>query len=77
MRIRLPAAASWLAALKGEPEMQDPEGIDPDRLKELAVHLGLDIVDHELVTVLRKFGEMDEEGNLRIYGPAVLKVGGA
>lgn len=71
------ACCRKLAALKGEPEMQDPEGIDPDRLKELAVHLGLDIVDHELVTVLRKFGEMDEEGNLRIYGPAVLKVGGA
>eukprot|EP00435_Cladocopium_sp_Y103_P013227 s989_g3.t1 len=59
------ACCRKLAALKGEPEMQDPEGIDPDRLKDLALHLGLDIVDHELVTVLRKFGEMDEEGNLR------------
>ncbi|CAE7193057.1 EFHC1 [Symbiodinium necroappetens] len=71
------ACAKKLAALKGEPEMEDPDGVDPDRLKELALSLGLDIVDHEIVTVLRRFGVTDEDGNLRILGPAVLETAAA
>ena len=38
------ACCRKLTALKGEPEMQDPEGIEPDRLKEpLGMRLGLKI----------------------------------
>jgi len=67
------ACAKKLAALKGEPELEDPDGVDPDRLKQLALSMGLDIVDHEIVTILRKFGATDDEGNVRIFGPGVLE----
>ncbi|CAJ1343019.1 unnamed protein product [Effrenium voratum] len=69
------ACCRKLSALKGEPEMQDLAGIEPDRLKELANELSLHLVDHEIVTVLRHCGATDEEGNIRIYGPAVLRTG--
>jgi len=69
-----PAACSRrLAPLANHPEMQDPMGIEPDRLKELAYEAGVPIVDHELITLLRRFG-LEHDGEFpKIIGPAVLE----
>eukprot|EP00440_Ansanella_granifera_P046355 gb/GFBE01050205.1/.p1 GENE.gb/GFBE01050205.1/~~gb/GFBE01050205.1/.p1 ORF type:complete len:623 (+),score=164.78 gb/GFBE01050205.1/:1-1869(+) len=71
------ACSRKFAVLKGEPEMHDPAGIDPDRLKELAMGMGLDVTDHEIITVLRRFGCEGPDGGPRIMGPHVLQQGGA
>eukprot|EP00930_Biecheleria_cincta_P026836 TRINITY_DN1886_c0_g1_i1.p1 TRINITY_DN1886_c0_g1~~TRINITY_DN1886_c0_g1_i1.p1 ORF type:complete len:637 (-),score=99.94 TRINITY_DN1886_c0_g1_i1:238-2109(-) len=70
-----PAACSRrLGPLADHPEMNDPMGIEPDRLKELAYEAGVPIIDHELITLLRRFGLESESECPRILGPAVLEV---
>mmetsp|Transcript_13121 Transcript_13121/g.20773 ORF Transcript_13121/g.20773 Transcript_13121/m.20773 type:complete len:623 (+) Transcript_13121:118-1986(+) len=64
-----------LAALAEEPEMNDPMGIDPDRLKELAFEQGCPVVDHEIITLLRRYGLESDDGTPKIFGPAVLETG--
>merc|ERR1712050_146896 len=48
--------ARRIAPLASHPEMQSAEGIGPDRLKEIAADAGCDLVDHEVITILRKYG---------------------
>jgi EF-hand domain-containing protein 1 len=67
------ACARRLAPLANEPEMNDPHGIDPDRLKELAADAGCPVVDHEVITLLRRFGREGPDGNPLIVGPTVLE----
>lgn len=50
-----------LEPLRNEPQLQDPAGIDPDVVKYLAPQAGIDLIDHEIITLIRSFG-MDEEG---------------
>eukprot|EP00931_Biecheleriopsis_adriatica_P103070 TRINITY_DN77958_c0_g1_i1.p1 TRINITY_DN77958_c0_g1~~TRINITY_DN77958_c0_g1_i1.p1 ORF type:complete len:626 (-),score=140.25 TRINITY_DN77958_c0_g1_i1:92-1969(-) len=67
------SCARRLSALKGEPELHDEAGIDPDRLKQLAEDVGLDLIDHEIITVLRRFGIEGPDGNPRVHGPRLLQ----
>eukprot|EP00931_Biecheleriopsis_adriatica_P033039 TRINITY_DN1920_c0_g1_i1.p1 TRINITY_DN1920_c0_g1~~TRINITY_DN1920_c0_g1_i1.p1 ORF type:complete len:626 (-),score=144.03 TRINITY_DN1920_c0_g1_i1:64-1941(-) len=63
------ACARRLLPLADHPEMNDPMGIQPDRLKQLAAEAGVPIVNHEIITLLRNFGvEAASEGG----APAVL-----
>jgi len=70
------ACCSRLAPLANEPEMNDPKGIEPDRLKQLAYEAGVPIVDHEVITLLRRFGIEGESAtdNPRILGSRVLEI---
>jgi len=68
------ACSRRLAPLADHPELNDPMGIEPDRLKALAYEAGVPIIDHEVITLLRRFG-LDADGESpRILGPAVLEV---
>jgi hypothetical protein len=64
--------AQRLAPVASDPAFSDPEGIDPDQLKDLAIAGGVDIIDHEIITLLRFFGVDEIEGVARISGPKVL-----
>mmetsp|Transcript_85968 Transcript_85968/g.248149 ORF Transcript_85968/g.248149 Transcript_85968/m.248149 type:complete len:619 (+) Transcript_85968:42-1898(+) len=66
------ACARRLIPISGEPEMRDEAGILPDRLKELAAQSGVDLVDHEIITLLRSFG-MDLPDGPRVCGPRVVE----
>jgi hypothetical protein len=67
------ACSRRLAPLANHPEMNDPMGIEPDRLKALAYEAGVPIIDHEVITLLRRFGlEADGEAP-KVLGPAVLE----
>jgi len=66
------ACAKRLIPISGDEEMKDEAGIDPDRLKELAADSGVDLVDHEVITLLRAFGVDGERGPL-IMGPRVVE----
>jgi len=46
---------SQLAPFASAPALQDPGGIDPDTLKHLASDHGVDLLDHEIITMLRNF----------------------
>lgn len=65
--------ARKLKRLFSDPELQDKAGIDPDRLKELAESIGVDIVDHEVITLLRAFGQDCPNGEPVINGPALMR----
>merc|ERR1719162_192727 len=60
-----------LAPLADERQMQDEGGIDPDVVVALAAQRGVDLLDHEMVTLLRFFDVGGEEP--KILGPAVLE----
>jgi hypothetical protein len=64
--------AYQLAPLQGHPELQDPRGIEPDRLKDIASEQGIHVLDHEIITLLRNFNIATEGGAPLISGPAVL-----
>eukprot|EP00438_Fugacium_kawagutii_P029914 Skav232660 [mRNA] locus=scaffold698:72386:78133:+ [translate_table: standard] len=64
-----------LLPLADHPEMQSPDGIDPDRLKDLAIEAGIPIVDHEIITLLRIPAE-SESGQPKVIGPKVLECAG-
>jgi len=66
------ACARRLIPISGEPEMRSEEGIDPDRLKSLAAEAGVDLVNHEVITLLRTFG-MDTDSGPVVCGPRVLE----
>lgn len=67
-----------LLPLADHPEMQNPDGVDPDRLKDMAVEAGISIVDHEIITLLRSFGvpSETESGQPKVIGPKVLECAG-
>jgi len=64
------ACARRLQPLMDRPELQDEKGVDPDRLKVMSEEAGIDLIDHEVVTLLRHFGVDSEEGPL-VCGPKV------
>lgn len=65
------ACARRLIPISGDAEMRDEAGIDPDRLKGLAAEAGVDLVDHEVITLLRAFGQDAPAGPV-VSGPRVL-----
>eukprot|EP00933_Yihiella_yeosuensis_P029645 TRINITY_DN2328_c0_g1_i3.p1 TRINITY_DN2328_c0_g1~~TRINITY_DN2328_c0_g1_i3.p1 ORF type:complete len:642 (-),score=125.53 TRINITY_DN2328_c0_g1_i3:262-2187(-) len=69
------ACAAKILELADEPEIQFEGGIDPDRLKLIAAHRGVRLVDHEIITLLRKFGTTGVDGNPLIAGNEVLQLG--
>jgi len=67
------ACCKKLAPLAGEPEFQGP--VDPDQLKELAANAGIFLVDHEIITLLRRFTtDPTADGVPRIDGPSIMEV---
>lgn len=58
--------------------MQSPDGVDPDRLKDMALEAGISIVDHEIITLLRSVGvpAETESGQPKVIGPKVLECAG-
>eukprot|EP00933_Yihiella_yeosuensis_P011229 TRINITY_DN11838_c0_g1_i1.p1 TRINITY_DN11838_c0_g1~~TRINITY_DN11838_c0_g1_i1.p1 ORF type:complete len:620 (-),score=118.11 TRINITY_DN11838_c0_g1_i1:483-2342(-) len=66
-------AARQLAELADEPEMNNPNGLHPDRLKELAMNRGCHLVDHQVITLLRKFGREGPDGEPCIDGRSILE----
>jgi hypothetical protein len=71
-----PYADPWLCAARLEPvrdapELNDPRGVDPDTLKEVAAAGGVDLIDHELITMLRFFCVDNVEGVPAISGEKV------
>jgi hypothetical protein len=64
--------AQKFATMASMPEFSDPEGIDPDKLKSMARSAGIEIIDHEIITLLRFFGVDELEGVPRISGPKLL-----
>lgn len=60
--------AARLEPVRDAPHLGDPQGVDPDTLKDLAAQCGVDIIDHELITLLRFFGVDSMEGVPAING---------
>jgi len=58
--------ARKLTPLRGEPQLQDEAGADPDLIKYLAVQAGCDIIDHEIITLIRFFAMEEQEGAPKI-----------
>jgi len=52
--------ARKLAPLRDEPQLQDPAGADPDLVKYLCPQAGIELIDHEIITLIRFFA-MDEQ----------------
>jgi len=66
------ACAKRLEPLATHPELNSAAGVDPDRLKELADLAGTPLVDHEVITLLRRFPAQGPDGSPRVSGPAAL-----
>jgi hypothetical protein len=67
------ACAKKLKPLLDEPAMQGP--LDPDQLKELAANAGIFFVDHEIITLLRRFTvDSGPDGVPLMDGSVVLEV---
>eukprot|EP00929_Paragymnodinium_shiwhaense_P046274 TRINITY_DN2355_c0_g1_i1.p1 TRINITY_DN2355_c0_g1~~TRINITY_DN2355_c0_g1_i1.p1 ORF type:complete len:621 (+),score=151.53 TRINITY_DN2355_c0_g1_i1:128-1990(+) len=68
------ACAMRLAPCAGA--LQDPNGISPDALKSAAGDVGVHLLDHEVITLLRHFSHEGARGGGRplIDGPAVSQV---
>lgn len=67
------ACVRRLAPIADEPELQDEAGVDPDRLKELAEAAGVDLIDHEVITLLRRYSIAGQDGPPRVSGPRVVE----
>ncbi|CAK9020015.1 unnamed protein product [Durusdinium trenchii] len=67
-----------LVPLAEHPEMQDADGLSPDRLKEIAFEAGISMVDHEIITLLRSCGipAESESDQPKVIGPKVLECAG-
>mmetsp|Transcript_50377 Transcript_50377/g.93171 ORF Transcript_50377/g.93171 Transcript_50377/m.93171 type:complete len:623 (+) Transcript_50377:87-1955(+) len=68
------AVARKVLPLRDHPEMQDPSGIDPDKLKDLTDAAGIDLVDHEIITLLRRFPVDELVGIPRVAGRKVFEI---
>jgi hypothetical protein len=69
--------AMRLAPARGAPELNDPAGVDPDVLKDVAASVGVGLIDHEIITLLRFFGAEQMEASPLISGPKLLSAIGA
>jgi len=69
------ACSQRLLPLAEVPAMNDPAGIHPDHLKQLAADAGVHIVDHEVITLLRNFGVegASEDEPPKIIGNRILE----
>lgn len=63
--------ARSLSPCANAPELADPNGVDPDTLKDLAASCGVELIDHELITLLRFFGVDEMAGVPVISGPKI------
>lgn len=66
------ACAQRLVPIFDEPELQVESGIGPDRLKDLATSVGVDLADHEVITLLRRFGKETPSGPV-VCGPRLMQ----
>lgn len=64
--------AQLLQPLAGLPELQDDNGVEADYLKALANEHGINLIDHEIITLLRYFNVEHPGGEPRISVPAAL-----
>ncbi|CAK8996895.1 EF-hand domain-containing family member C2, partial [Durusdinium trenchii] len=73
------ACSKRLLPLAEHPEMQNADGLSPDRLKEIAFEAGISMVDHEIITLLRSCGvpSESESDQPKVIGPKVLEYAGA
>merc|ERR1712232_1357742 len=69
--------AQLLRPIAGLPELQAEAGIDPDHLKALASEHGVNLVDHEVITLLRNFNLAQPGEPPMISVPAALDAIGA
>jgi len=53
--------ARKLEPLRNEPQLQDEGGADPDLIKYLALQAGVDLIDHEVITLIRFFAMEGQE----------------
>jgi hypothetical protein len=58
--------ARKLEPLRDEPQLQDPAGADPDVIKYLCPMAGVDLIDHEIITLIRFFAMDEQEGAPKI-----------
>jgi len=65
--------AQRVAPLASTPHMRDEAGVDPDLMKELAAEHGVDLVDHEIITLLRRFAVSYDDTVPRISGPKLFQ----
>jgi len=63
---------SLLVPLARCPEMRDEQGIDPDTMNALCAENGVEIVDHNIITLLRSFSVGADGGPPFVSGPKVL-----
>lgn len=68
------SCALKLAQLSDEPEVLNEAGVHPDRLKELAASKGIPLVDHEIITLLRRFHVAGPDGSPFVHGPSALAI---
>lgn len=65
--------ARRLAPLQQDAAMHSEDGVDPDQLKEMATNRGVELEDHELITLLRAFCVNAAESVPLISGPRILE----
>merc|ERR1711957_39682 len=66
--------ANQLRPILDHPEMNDEAGIDPDRLRDLTTEAGIQLIDHQIITILRAFGAAAGVGSAEaplVSGPAL------
>jgi len=67
------AVAKKLMPLAHEEALHDSGGVEPDQLKDLALQAGVELIDHEVITLLRSFCCGSEGGCPMISGPKMLE----
>lgn len=65
--------ARRLGPTQTHPAMQSEDGVDPDELKDIAASFGINLEDHELITLLRAFCVNASESVPLISGPRILE----
>lgn len=58
--------ARKLQPLAEEPQLNEAGGADPDLIKFLAPQAGVNLIDHEIITLIRFFGMDEQEGAVKI-----------
>jgi hypothetical protein len=68
------ATAKKLEPLARDRQMHNSEGVEPDQLKEMAADVGIELIDHEVITLLRNFCCGPSDGGCpMISGPKILE----
>jgi len=69
--------ARKLEPLRDEPQLQEPGGVDPDLVKYLCMQAGIELIDHEIITLIRFFGLDEQVGVPKIAWEKVASVMGS